>query len=303
MEKQRNNFKDTLLNVAKFFGMILLSLTLILLTIYLTYRFFTCTTAKDPILADKIASSGALQKSDWLAFWGSILAVFCTLSLALVSYSQNKVLRKTNFDREKKDTYFAKLRFAAEFYSLIEFESLFIRFSLNKTVHISMKLLDVGKIPPTTIDITQFIVKPKDENYVGMKFKLNPIMGRLLHQKKVEIKNSKDQESKEYKNRERTIDFQLDYEEFKEFINLYNNVIEHSKSHGEILRTNEPLLILSMKYTLDNPLEVQTKVVSNLILKNTFGGFSNEDEPIAYEFKIMDAAASKIKYDFTGEMP
>lgn len=291
-------FKNLWTKVKPYLPAILLCAAIIAVVIIFTYFYFACSFGFIP--SDGIADENAIKKSDWLMFWGSILAVFCTLSLALVSYRQNKDLQKINDDRERKDTFFAKLRFAAEFYSMIEIDAVLFSAELDQTATVTLDLVDSGKTPSTSIDLTQIIIKPSDEVEKSIGVKFEPLTGLILHHTKSEIKRRKLRGEKEDTTK-RSVCFSVDFNQFKKFQNLYGDIFELFQQNGEIRPMYEPILILSLKYVIDNNLNVKTNVSCEVKIKNTLENFSIERAPDRFVFEVIDLSIVKIQYDFVGE--
>lgn len=296
----KNAFKKLWTKVKPFLPAITLVSAIIVAVIVLTYFYFACSFGFIP--SDRIVDENAIKKSDWLMFWGSILAVICTLSLALVSYKQNKDLQKINDDREKKDTFFAKMRFAAEFYSQVAFESLFIKINKDKTSTISMDLIDTGKIPPAFINIEKFIIKASEEIAKRVKIKTDSVEGCLVHQTRVNIKERDIKGNNDSNVKRNMIRFTFEVDQTLKFQELYKVVYDYTELNNGSRFFNKSYINLVFVYVIENSLKVRTAVKTVMNLKASIENISVEEYPDAYRFYIEDTSVESIEYTFIGEI-
>jgi len=294
----KNVFKKLWIIIKPLLPAIALVTAIIVAVIFLTYLYFTCT--KGSIPADRIIDENAIKKSDWLMFWGSVLAVICTLSLAMVSYKQNKDLKKINDDREKKDTFFAKMRFAAEFYSLIDFDTLSIWRDKNETSIVTMELTDTGKTPPSFIRIEKLVVKPTEELEKRIKVRAESLENNLIHHTKIEVKSRDKHRSNNNDIRRKTIQFKFDSEQTKKFWELFKVVYQASIYENDIHFFEEPCISLAIDYIIENAIKVQTSVKAIMTLKATIDNMYDEENPDGYRFVIFDKAIESVDYTFVG---
>ena len=281
-------------------SVIAIVVTVIVAVIILTYLYFTCT--KGSIPADRIIDENAIKKSDWLIFWGSVLAVVCTFSLALVSYKQNKDLNKINDDREKKDTYFAKLRFAAEFYSLIDFKSVIVKEGKDKLVNLTFDIKDVGKIPANIAKFSIIEIKPIES--IEQTFRLASIDLLLftLRDKNSEIRNNQHGGTSIDETPRRTISFDIDLDQYANLKRMYAEIFELGRRDQQTDIWGNPTFRLEMIYSLENPLGVKTDVISVILLETDFTLYSPNEEKKYYKFTIKEKVDKKISYDFIREI-
>lgn len=285
--------------VKPWLSVIMIVVAVIVAVIILTYIYFTCT--KGSIPADRIIDENAIKKSDWLIFWGSVLAVVCTLSLALVSFKQNKDLNKINDDREKKDTFFAKLRFAAEFYSLIEFTLVKIK-EESKNLTLTFNIKDAGKVPPNKIRFSKIELKPIDMIDQVLKPMAIQIQPFLILDVEADIKSTPVIANGSDEIPWRSICLVIDVFQYENLKRMYAEIFELGRKNQQIDFWGKPAFKLVLSYTLGNPLDVKTNVVSEFLLGTDFSMYSPNDKKNFYKFTIKEKLDVKITYDFTREI-
>jgi hypothetical protein len=296
----KNAFKKLWTKVKPFLPAITLVSVIIAAVIVLTYFYFACSFGFIP--SDRIVDENAIKKSDWLMFWGSILAVICTLSLALVSFQQNNDLHKTNDDREKKDTFFAKMRFAAEFYSLIDFKSVIVKEGKNKLVTLTFNIKDVGKIPANTAKFSIIEIKPIES--IEQTFRLASIDLHLftLRDKNSDIRNNQHGGTSIDETPRRTISFDVDLDQYDNLKRMYAEIFELGRRDQQTDIWGNPSFRLEMIYSLENPLGVKTEVISEILLETDFTLYTPNEEKKYYKFTIKEKVDKKISYDFVREI-
>lgn len=288
-------FKKFWTKVKPFLPAIALGAAIILVVILLTYMYFVCSFGFIP--SDRIIDENAIKKSDWLMFWGSLLAVFCTLSLAIVSYRQNKDLKKINDDREKKDTYFAGLRFSAEFFSQIEFENIYLKRQGVEVPALEFEIKSIGKCPPSNVDVKHFSIyrRPLQNNF-EIESKENFELYSLR-------KTTASVVLRKTKLAERTsiqlfsISKPIRIDEINDFMEKYN--------HSEGLKSDsqKSSITAQIELTLTNPLEVETYFLGELTLRFKPSWFNSNHKIEQQEeimFNVLDSSIETLVYKYIG---
>ncbi len=300
MRKGKSNKMDTANH--KFIdgssALVFVSLVLVAVLTYLAFILFN----RHGLPADLLVSEEALKKSDWLGFWGCLLGVISTVVFSSLSWKQNKILNNINDNREKKDTFFAKMRFAAEFYSLIDIDSFSLWMNEDSTSLITMELTDTGKTPPSFIKIEKFVVKPTEEIEKRIKVKVESIDGGLIHNRRADVESRDNHRSNNNDTRRKMIRLKFDLEQTNKFRELYKVVYQASIYNNDIHFFEEPCISLALDYIIENALKVQTSVKTILTLKATMENISVEEDPDVYRFSIFNKTIESVDYTFVGEI-
>jgi len=273
----------------------------LVLVAVLTYVAFTLFN-RNGFPSDFFVSEQALKKSDWLGFWGCLLGVISTVVFSALSWKQNKTLNNINNDREKNDTFFAKLKFAAEFYSLIDFKSVIVKEGNNKLVTLTFDVKDVGKIPANTAKFSTIEIKPIES--IEQTFRLASIDLHLftLRDKNSDIRNNQHGGTSIDETPRRTISFDVDLDQYENLKRMYAEIFELGRRDQQTDIWGNPSFRLEMIYSLENPLGVKTEVISVILLETDFTLYTPNEEKKYYKFTIKEKVDRKISYDFVREI-
>ena len=283
MEKLHNFLKKNARKILRFLALFLLSLLIVFLIVLATHLYFTSTSGS--IYADKITTDGALEKRDWLTFWGSVLAVVSTTLLALITIRQNNVLEAINKEHENKDSHLLNLRFAAEFHSLIDFKAIFFFRNGQKKRSIKIVFNSTGRIAPSKIKIENMNILH------GWRKNSNKIDGHQItsiqnSEMDILTNTSQDSEGKF------CLVFEISESSYKKLF----------KTTRTINTTKEPSLRLIIDYYLTNPINVTTHVsgemsFNHMLPSKEAHGDKQEGEADA-AFNICESFLRIVSFDF-----
>lgn len=283
MESLHNFLKKNGRKILRFLAFFLFSLLIVYLVVLVTYLYFTSTSGS--IQADNITTNGALEKRDWLTFWGSVLAVVSTTLLALITIRQNNVLKAINKEHENKDSHLLNLRFAAEFHSLIDFKAIsFFKNGSNKRA-IKILFISTGRMAPSKITIANMNILH------GWRKNSNKIDGHQItsiQNSEMEILTNTSQDSEG----KFCLVFEISESSYKKLF----------KTTKTIDTANEPSLRLIIDYYLTNPINVTTHVsgemsFNHILPRDEARGDKQEGEADVV-FNICESFLRIVSFDF-----
>lgn len=216
-----------------------------LAVIFFTYRYFTCIDGSIP--ADKIVDENAIKKSDWLGFWGCVLGVFSTIVFSLLSWKQNKTLKRINDNNQAKEYELSEMRYKSECYSLIALKHLcFFKNGDNKE-SISLGFDDTGKISPDNLFVFKLCVRFRedDENFADAYSLINT---------RTPIENTR---STTGFGSACQVTLQVEQQQYQR---AFEYIIQH-------INNKDPYVIVNIDCSINNPMRVSTMISGEYSLK------------------------------------